>query len=108
MRSTIKSSNSDLDPGLCVLEYGAIGVGKTDSLLSLPDPLLLISTEPKDIKRTIKEHMRRNNESERHIEVRDFDNFNEHMDHLNSLISQFKEGKKPFRSIGFDTLSFVQ
>jgi hypothetical protein len=108
-QATIIKSDTDVDPGLCILEYSLMGIGKTDSILTLPDPLLIISNEEKDIKRTIKEHMKRNNQKDRNIEVRDhYKNFDDYLTDLNALDAEYKSGNKPFRSVAFDTLSNVQ
>lgn len=109
MKETKITNEVLTDAGFCAEIYGEIGCGKTTSLLDLPDPLLLISVEAKDIKRTIKEYMDRNGQKSRKIKVwEDFKSFDEMINKLNDLSAEYEAGKKPFNSIGFDSLSFNQ
>jgi len=108
MKETVVDDKALEDAGLCVLIYGKVGVGKTESLLTLRDPLLIISTEPKDIKRTIKQALKRRGEKNRKITIWEFEKFDEYMQSLDALVEKYENGGRPFRSIGFDTLSFAQ
>lgn len=121
----IVSLNSLVQPGLCGLLYGPMDVGKTDALLTLPDKLHIISTEPKDIYRTIKEHMKRNGQTDRKImvdkiivkPVKSEDEaklvFDEILEILNNIYIRLESNRKKgdpnyIRSLGFDSLSFTQ
>jgi len=95
--------------GFCACIYGEVGCGKTWSLLGLPDPLLLVSLEAKDIKRTIKEYMGVNKQKDRKIRIwEDFDDFEDLMAQLHALKQEYAEGKGVYKGIGFDSLSFAQ
>ncbi|HDZ26539.1 hypothetical protein LCGC14_0359310 [marine sediment metagenome] len=96
------------EPGLMTLLYGPFGVGKTDAIFTMPGKLIVYSTEPKDIKRTIKQHLVRNDQKDRKIKIKSYGDFDGYMDDINELKAKFDAGKRPCDSIGFDTLSFFQ
>lgn len=94
--------------GRCILIYGAPGVGKSFSALSLPDDLLIINAEKKSVNDVIYEGLELRNEPERKIYKKEFNNFDEILNFLGDLKLQYKVGNKPYQSIFFDGLSFAQ
>ena len=107
MKEQFVSLDTPSNEGICICAYGPIGVGKTDALITLPDKLIIISNESKDIKRTIRTALKRRGELDRKIKVVEFDVFDDYVNYLSNLREQFLDGKRPCDSIGFDTLSFV-
>lgn len=102
----IKYSNAELPENLgsCWLLYSKPGVGKTYSFGSLPAPILVIVSEPRDPRRTLNYPLARNKK----IDFVEFDTFNEYMDLLDELYQKYENGIKPYKSICLDSLSFLQ
>lgn len=96
--------------GFCMLIYSDNGVGKTRSLLGLPDPILHYNTEPRDPRRTLSEDDRYGKKKVVFVEneKKGLEGYDETMEFLNNLISQYDKGEKPYNSIFFDGLSFQQ
>jgi len=88
--------------GMCFLIYGAFGVGKTDSLGTLPDPIFYIGTEPRDPRIVLKRH------KEKEFSWRFPESFDETIELLSLIETSTKAGKFKFRSVAFDSLSFTQ
>ena len=97
-----KYSNRDsIDFSGCFLIYGKPGVGKTYSMLTLPEPILCIVTEPRDPRVTL-------GKEDKDIYFIEPETFDECMDLLNDIESKAKSGKLKYKSVVFDSLSFIQ
>jgi hypothetical protein len=108
MQEQVISLDTPVNEGVCICAYGPIGVGKTEALLTLPDRLMIISNEPKDIKRTLRSGLKRRKEEDRKIKViTDLGDFDSYVSYLAGLRQLFLDGKRPCDSLGFDTISFV-
>lgn len=101
-----KYSNSELPENLgsCFLLYGKPGIGKTYSFGSLPEPILVIVSEPRDPRRTLNYPEAR----DKKIDFVEFETFNEYMDLLDELYQKYEKGVRPYKSICLDSLSFSQ
>ena len=109
MRSEVVTLETLVQPGLCILLYGPWGSGKTTAVMDLPGKLLIYSTESKDIKRTIHEWYKRNpDQKDKYIKVKYVSDFEDVLGDINRLNMAYESGKRPFDSVGFDTLSFQQ
>lgn len=112
MKRETVSLKSKPDLGLCACAYGGIGWGKTLQLLTLlrcPDveKLLIITNEPKDIKRTIIQGLKILELEDKEVDIVEFDTFDEYEEHIGNLKLAFDKGTKVYDAIGFDTLSFA-
>jgi len=88
--------------GATFLIYGKPGVGKTFSLGTLPEPIHIIVTEPRDPRVSL---LPFKNKDMTFAEVGDFDDAIAYLAKLNSGAD---EGKLRYKSIAFDSLSFIQ
>lgn len=88
--------------GAAILIYGEPGSGKTHSLGTLPDPILVITTEPRDPRLVLKYAKNKK------IEFAECDNFDELMSYLNELYDTYLNGKGKYKSVCLDSLSFEQ
>jgi len=93
------------EAGNTFLIYGKPGVGKTYALGTLPDPILVIITEPRDPRRVLRANP---DAFGKKITFREYESFDEIMEALNSLYEDYKSGKHDYNSICFDSLSFEQ
>lgn len=101
----IYTMNENFDPstsGTCILIYGDTGVGKTRSFVTLPDPILIINTEPRDPRVTLQCSVKKN------ITIWEPKGFDEIISTIDSLLGEYEKGKREFKSVCFDSLSFIQ
>lgn len=96
---TAKDKTKNL--GACFLIYGETNVGKTTSFDTLPEPILVIVTEPRD-PRLVLSHTTKD------FTFREYDTFDEYLEALDTLNREYEGGKCKFASICFDSLSFFQ
>lgn len=89
--------------GSCILIYGDTNSGKTTSVLTAEDPILHVNTEPKD-PRTIFQQF----EHGKNISLVRPEGFEDLMQSLNRWKGQANEGKFPFKTLFFDSLTFGQ
>lgn len=98
----------DAPTGRCYLIYSKPGIGKTYSLGTLPDPILLIYAEPRDPRVVLRPYR-----GKKKFDIRIYQEFDEYNAALDSLFGRYQEWTKkgkplPYKSICFDSLSFIQ
>jgi len=96
------NSFNPAESGTCFLIYGDTGVGKTRSFTTLPDPILIINTEPRDPRVTLQGSVKKN------ITIWEMDGFLEIIATLDGLLADYERGEKKFKSVCFDSVSFIQ
>ena len=96
--------------GTCVLIYGEPAAGKTGALITLPDPLCIISVEPRDPRRTLNSVASAMDIDikKKKITILEPDSFDEALEYLNTLDEEYRAGEGKFKSIAFDSLTFEQ
>ena len=100
---TYSMSERDRKKGYCFLIYGEPGVGKTVSLATLPEPILIIVTEPRDPRVSISSVY-----PERDITFIEPETFDEYIQFLSELKTSYDEKRGEYRSVAIDSLSFIQ
>jgi len=101
----------NLDPNIdssklggCFLEYADTDAGKTMSALTLEEPIAFINTQAKDPR--VNHLQVKHNKKIFYFKPNDA--FDDIMDDLNRWLTQYQEGKFPFKSLFFDDLTFGQ
>lgn len=92
--------------GACILEYADTDAGKTMSALTLEDPVCFINTQAKDPR--INHLQVKHGKTIYYYNVKENDSFDDVMIDLNKWLTQFNEGKRPWKSLFFDDLTFGQ
>lgn len=86
-------------PGICLLEYGDFGYGKTYSASTLPGKTAYIKTEPRDHKLVLGPFLDR-------ITAFAPESFDDLMETLNGWLNDADAGKLPYNNVFFDSASF--
>ncbi len=108
-KRTIGSSDDSFKSGRCIATYSDTGVGKTDSLVSLPGKVCIFTPEPKDDTDVITSALERRGElGSRKVDLIDYDNFKDLIATANSLHGAYQSGAFPYDSLAFDVASFAQ
>jgi hypothetical protein len=85
-------------PGICALEYGPFGWGKTYSATTLPGRTAYIKTEPRDHKLVLG--------TPDNIDAFIPDGFDDLMDNFNTWLPLAEKGELPYNNVFFDSASF--
>ncbi len=93
-----------IKPGICMLEYGDTGVGKTGSSVTGDARILHLNKEPKDPRLV---HSQIRSDYADLVTYYEFDGFEDETAFLNDLIKQYREGKRPYETIFHDGLTFT-
>jgi len=105
----MENLNPNIDPsklGACILEYADTDAGKTMSALTLEDPICFINTQAKDPR--VNHLQIKHNKTIYYFKVKPGDSFDDIMNDLNRWLIDFRDGKKPWKSLFFDDLTFGQ
>jgi hypothetical protein len=100
---TYTMSTEDRRKGYCFLIYGEPGTGKTVSLATLPEPILIIVTEPRDPRVTISSVY-----PDKDITFIEPENFDEYIELLSQLKQECEQNLMEYKSVAIDSLSFAQ